>query len=214
MILSAENLSAIRGEQTIFSNVSFQLEAGDLLLVTGTNGSGKSTLLRVIAGLLPNFSGKIEFSGDDKPLQEQCHYLGHQNSLKPSMSVGENLEFWQKYCSSPDITIDGALEKVNLAGIQDIPAGYLSAGQKRRIAIARLLVTKRPIWLVDEPTAALDANSEKMFAKILQAHLDTGGIAIAATHQPLGMKTAQKLEMKLDMDAHQPDLSMNEGEYQ
>lgn len=214
MIFSAENLSAIRGEQTIFSSVNFKLEAGDLLLVTGTNGSGKSTLLRVVAGLLPNFSGKIEMSPADKPIQEQCHYLGHQNALKPSMSVGENLEFWQKYCGSPDDEVGEALEKVGLAGVQDIPAGYLSAGQKRRIAIARLLVTRRSLWLVDEPTAALDAKSEKMFAKILQAHLDKGGIAIAATHQPLGMKTAQKLEMKLDMDAHQPDFLTDEGEFQ
>lgn len=210
MNLVAENLSAIRGEQTIFANVSFKIEAGNMLLVTGTNGSGKSTLLRVVAGLLPTFSGKIELSSNDKPVQEQCHYLGHQNALKPTMSVEENLGFWRNYCGSPDDDIEIALKKVGLAGVQDIPAGYLSAGQKRRIAIARLLVTKRTLWLVDEPTAALDAKSEKMFAKILQAHLDKGGIAIAATHQPLGIKTTQKL----DMDAHQADLSINEGEFQ
>lgn len=209
MNLTAENLSAIRGEQTIFANISFRLEAGDLLLVTGTNGSGKSTLLRVIAGLLSTFSGKIEMSADDKPIQQQCHYLGHQNALKPTMSVGENLGFWRNYCGSPDDEIEMALEKVGLAGIADIPAGYLSAGQKRRIAIARLLVTKRTLWLVDEPTAALDSASEAMFAKILQAHLDKGGIAIAATHQPLGMKSAQEL----DMDAHQADIPINEGEF-
>ncbi|PCI06014.1 MAG: heme ABC transporter ATP-binding protein CcmA [Hyphomicrobiales bacterium] len=209
MNLTAENLSAIRGEQTIFSNVSFSLKSGDLLLVTGTNGSGKSTLLRVIAGLLHTFSGKIELSGDDQPIQHQCHYLGHQNVLKPTMSVEENLDFWRKYCGSPDDEIEIALEKVGLAGVQDIPAGYLSAGQKRRIAIARLLVTKRTLWLVDEPTAALDAKSEKMFADILQTHLEKGGIAIAATHQPLGIKTAQKL----DMDAHQADFPLEKGEF-
>ncbi|MFK5979386.1 MAG: heme ABC exporter ATP-binding protein CcmA [Rhizobiaceae bacterium] len=209
MKLTAENLSAIRGEQTIFSDVGFCLEANSLLLVTGTNGSGKSTLLRVIAGLLLSFSGKIEMSPDNRPIQQQCHYLGHQNALKPSMSVGENLEFWQRYCGSPDDEINEALEKVGLAGVQDIPAGYLSAGQKRRIAIARLLVTRRSLWLVDEPTAALDKASEAMFATILQAHLDKGGIAIAATHQPLGIKSAQKL----DMDAYQANLPVDEGEF-
>lgn len=162
-------------------------------------------MLRVIAGLLPNYSGKMTLGedADTKPISEQCHYLGHQNALKPTMSVGENLLFWQNYCGTPDLEIDAALEKVGLAGTYDIPAAYLSAGQKRRIAIARLLVTKRLIWLVDEPTAALDSASEAMFSNLLRTHMDGGGMVIAATHQPLGLENTKKL----NMDEHQAEPS-------
>jgi len=211
MKLNVENLSANRGEQTIFAHISFQLTAGDALIVTGTNGSGKSTLLRVIAGLLPNFSGNMVVEGgiEDKPIAEYCHYLGHQNALKPTMSVAENLLFWQQHCGTPDLEITEALQKIDLAGTYDIPIAYLSAGQKRRIAIARLLVTKRQIWLVDEPTAALDAKSEAMFSNLLQTHMASGGIVIAATHQPLGLKNTKNL----DMDKHQVIPELLEDEY-
>ncbi len=127
-------------------------------------------------------------------MHEHCHYLAHANALKSQLTVAENLAFWQGYLG-PGMAIGEALDTVGLPGIDDIPAGYLSAGQKRRVAIARLLVTTRPVWLVDEPTAALDAQSEIRFADIVSRHLAAGGIVLAATHQPLGLDTPLRLDM-------------------
>ena len=197
MNLRATQLSASRGGRTIFSNLGFELNRGEGLIVTGPNGAGKSTLLRVIAGLLPASAGTLTLTpGSEATLQEQCHYLGHKNMLKEALSVAENLEFWQSFCGEPGDSIDAALDEVRLKGINTIPAGYLSAGQKRRVAIARLLVVRKPIWLIDEPTAALDADAETNFSRILQNHLHQGGIAIAATHQPLNLKAPKTLKMQ------------------
>lgn len=197
MKFQATHLAATRGGRTIFSEIGFELSAGDGLIVTGPNGAGKSTLLRVIAGLLPASRGTLTLSiQDEADIREHCHYLGHKNMLKEALSVAENLHFWQSYTGTQDLDIDEALDKVKLKGINSIPAGYLSAGQKRRVAIARLLVSKKPIWLVDEPTAALDRNAELNFSRILQDHLNKGGIAIAATHQPLNLSAPKSLEMQ------------------
>jgi len=194
MKLEVTNLAVARGERVVFSGVSFGLSDGDALQVIGPNGSGKSTLLRAIITMLPLREGHISCSGEGE-IAEHCHYLGHKNALKPAMSVAENLDFWQKYAGSSLLAIDDALQAVGLGGIEHIPAGYLSAGQKRRVAIARLLVTHRPIWLVDEPTAALDKASEKLFTALLNDYLDKGGIVIAATHQSLGLDNPQLLDL-------------------
>lgn len=204
MRLIAENLAAKRGEDLIFVNVSFQLAAGEALVLTGRNGSGKSTLLRVVAGLLRPETGRVESVFRDgretRPAREVSHYLGHRNAMKQELTVIENLAFWRDFLGDTkggaSRSIEAAADAVGLGGITHLPFGYLSAGQQRRFAMAKLLVAHRPVWILDEPTAALDASADQMFAGLVHEHLANGGIAIAATHQPLGLKNAKTLVMK------------------
>jgi len=203
MRLIAENLSARRGEDLIFQGVSFALSGGESLVLTGKNGSGKSTLLRVVAGLLRPESGTVTWQAEtaDKGMRvaEACHYLGHRNAMKAELSVHENLTFWQQFFGhSPHgdrLSVDEAADAVGLSDITHLPFGYLSAGQQRRMAFAKLLVSYRPVWILDEPTAALDVSAERVFTGLIESHLRTGGILIAATHQPLGLESAQELKM-------------------
>jgi heme exporter protein A len=198
MRLIAENLGGERGGETVFSGIGFALEKGQALIVTGPNGAGKSTLLRVIAGLLPVAAGRllIEGGGEDFPsVASACHYLGHQNAMKTALSVAENLRFWRDFSDADFLSAEEALETVGLDGIDHLPFGYLSTGQRRRAAIAKLLVSRRPLWLLDEPTAGLDKASEVRFAVLMRKHLESGGIIIAATHLPLGIEGAQGLMM-------------------
>lgn len=200
MRLIAENLSGERGGEAVFAGVGFSLEAGDSLVVTGPNGSGKSTLLRVLCGLLPLAAGRITIEGSSEEFSTvaaACHYLGHQNAMKSALTVTENLAFWRDFCGDGRAGIAEALEEVGLGGLGHLPFGYLSTGQKRRAAIAKLLISHRPIWLLDEPTAGLDKASEAQFAGLMKAHGDIGGIIIAATHLPLGLSGARTLEMEL-----------------
>lgn len=199
--LVVEGLSAQRGEDLIFHDISFVLSAGQALVVTGANGSGKSTLLRVLAGLLEALSGTVRVEGAPAEIghpRELCHYLGHRNAMKRELTVTENLAFWKSFMGdspgSAGIGIEAAVEAVGLGGISHLPFGYLSAGQQRRMAMAKLLVACRPIWLLDEPTAALDASADRLFAGLVTRHLAAGGIAVAATHQPLGVE-AKELRM-------------------
>ena len=197
MLLEADNLACERGGEIIFDAVSFRASDGEALIITGPNGAGKSTLLRAVAGLLPLADGSLRFSGDDEfpDLQSACHYLGHQNAMKPALTVTENLRFWQEFMGAAHLDIADALEMVGLGEIGHLPFGYLSTGQRRRIAIAKLFVSYRPVWLLDEPTSGLDKRSETQFAALMRAHLDDGGMILAATHHPLGLETAGRLEM-------------------
>jgi heme exporter protein A len=200
MRLIADNLSGERGGEQVFSGVGFALETGGSLVVTGPNGAGKSTLLRVLAGLLPPSFGMvgIEGGGETFPtVAAASHYLGHENAMKTALTVSENLGFWQEFLGQPHLECNDALEIVGLGDIGHLPFGYLSTGQRRRASIARLLVSYRPIWLLDEPTAGLDRASELRFAALMKAHLDDGGIIVAATHQPLGLEGAKELRMGL-----------------
>jgi heme exporter protein A len=199
MRLIAEKLSGERGGETVFSDISFTRRAGEALVVTGPNGSGKSTLLLILAGLLPTASGRIGFDGNEAfpALASACHYLGHQNAMKTALTVGENLLFWRDFLGTPRFTPDEALEHVGLDGLGHLPFSVLSTGQKRRAAIARLLVSDRPVWLLDEPTAGLDAASEARFGELMEVHLREGGIVVAATHLPLGLAGAVELRMGL-----------------
>ena len=199
MRLIAEKLSGERGGETVFSDVSFTLRAGEALVVTGPNGSGKSTLLAMLGGLLPLASGRIGFDGSETfpTLASACHYLGHQNAMKTALTVGENLGFWQDFLGDSRLPFDAALEAVGLEGLGHLPFSVLSTGQKRRAAIARLLVSHRPVWLLDEPTAGLDAASEARFGELMAGHLREGGILVAATHLPLGLAGAVELRMGL-----------------
>lgn len=198
MRLIADDLSGERGGETVFAGVDFALGNGEALTVTGPNGSGKSTLLRIVAGLLPHAHGRIavEGGGEEFPtVASACHYLGHQNAMKAALTVSENLEFWQSFAGNGKLDIGEALADVGLDGLGHLPFGYLSTGQKRRAAIAKLLISHRPIWLLDEPTAGLDKASEAQFAALMRGHCQAGGIIVAATHLPLGLEGAKALEM-------------------
>ena len=198
MRLIAENLAGERGGEPVFQGVSFNLGEGEGLVVTGANGVGKSTLLRIVAGLLPASGGVIRLDGGGEQwpdIASACHYLGHANAMKTALSVDENLRFWRDFAGEPHLTVDEALEMVGLPQVGHLPYGYLSTGQKRRVSIARLLVSYRPVWLLDEPTAGLDAASERQFAALMRAHLDDGGIVVAATHIPLGLDGVKDLRL-------------------
>jgi heme exporter protein A len=192
MRLTAEALTAVRGGRTVFSGLSFTAGAGELVAVVGPNGSGKSTLLRILAGLLRAASGKVS-ADSATDFGEAVHYLGHLDALKASLSVRANLEFWKRLWNGA--AVDTALDAVDLIGLADLPAGVLSAGQRRRVAIARLLIAKRPIWLLDEPLTALDASSEKKLGRLLGEHLASNGIAIVATHRDLPLRPAATIEL-------------------
>lgn len=204
MRLLAENLSAHRGEDLIFSKLSFDLKGGEALLLTGRNGSGKSTLLRVAAGLLRPASGSLSLWYDSTRkahnLAEASHYLGHRNAMKMELTVRENLAFWQSFFGNAEggrgcSVVDAALA-VELEQVLHLPFGYLSAGQQRRMAFAKLLVAYRPVWIVDEPTAALDVSAEALLARLMREHQSQGGMILAATHQPLELLNVKRLEMK------------------
>ncbi|MGB3503037.1 MAG: heme ABC exporter ATP-binding protein CcmA [Mesorhizobium sp.] len=198
MRLKVTGLAGERGGEQVFSGVDFDLSAGDCLIATGENGAGKSTMLRVIAGLLPPAGGSISFEGGGEEwpdLQSACHFLGEKNAMKDALSVADNLSFRQKFLGNPFHTVEEALDAVNLPTVADLPFGYLSTGQRRRVAIAGLLVSFRPVWLLDEPTAGLDLGSERRFSDLMRGHLADDGIIIAATHVPLGIEGARTLDM-------------------
>jgi heme exporter protein A len=194
MQIEASALALERGGRIIFTNLGFSLSDGEALVVTGPNGAGKSSLLRALAGLLAFAAGRIAVTPGGSSLSEHSHYVGHADALKPSLTVYENLEFWAALLARADappadpvVQIEMALARLGLARIADLPAAYLSAGQKRRAALARLLAVRRPLWLLDEPATALDAASQKVLAEVMLAHLADGGMIIAATHAPLGL---------------------------
>ncbi|MBV8747287.1 MAG: heme ABC exporter ATP-binding protein CcmA, partial [Xanthobacteraceae bacterium] len=161
MLIAATSLACTRGGLTIFRHVNFTVGASEALMLTGPNGSGKTTLLRVIAGLLRPSEGTVGFAGAglDAVLGEEAHYLAHLDPLKPSLTVAENLTFWTEFLGGA-AAVDEPLGAVRLERLAQLPAAYLSAGQRRRLSLARLLAVQRPIWLLDEPTAALDARAE------------------------------------------------------
>ena len=193
MRLSGRGVRCIRGGREVFSGLDFDAATGEALAVTGPNGSGKTSLLRLIAGLLAISGGSIGLAGGDGELSlaEQAHYLGHRDALKPSLSVTENLSFWQAFLDGDVFDTAESLATVGLGHAAHLPAAYLSAGQRRRLSIARLLAVRRPIWLLDEPTSALDAAGQTMFAGLMANHLARGGMIIAATHAPLGIASRE-----------------------
>src|SRR4051794_37160584 len=165
MRLEGSGLACVRGGREVFSGLGFALSGGEALLVTGRKGAGKSSLLRMVAGLLRIAGGQLAITGADpeKTLPEQAHYLGHQDALKPALSVAENLAFWTRYLGGIE-PAPAALAAVGLGALADLPAAYLSAGQRQRLSIARLVAVRRPIWLLDEPTSALDREAQDTLA--------------------------------------------------
>jgi heme exporter protein A len=199
MRLRASNIAIDRGGRRLFSNLSFELNPGEALTVVGPNGAGKTSLLRALAGLLPLAEGALSpLDASDATLGEAAHYLGHANALKDSLTPRENLEFWAAMLASespPQMTPAIALDRLGLAHVLDFPIRALSAGQKRRVALARLLVADRPLWLLDEPTTALDEAAQRRFGDIMREHLAGGGLIVAATHAPLDLSGARQLRL-------------------
>jgi heme exporter protein A len=197
MKLIADGLTSVRGGRTLFSGLSFTVNAGEALLLTGANGAGKTTLLRIMLGLLRPNAGRIGLDKGvaEQTLGEQCHHVGHLNAVKASLTVEANAAFWCRFLGGARGQIAAALAAFGLEALRDVPAAYLSAGQKRRLALARLLVAPRPVWLLDEPAVSLDRAGRDVLVRAVDRHLADGGIVVAATHGPLGFAGARELRL-------------------
>ncbi|WP_454916655.1 heme ABC exporter ATP-binding protein CcmA [Xanthobacter sediminis] len=195
--LTGDKLGCRRGFKLLFQELDLAATAGRALVVTGPNGAGKSSLLRILAGLLAPSAGKVGLRGApaDAAWREQLHYLGHDDAVKGALTVAANLDFWRQVLGPTGLAVEDALEDVGLGGLGRLRAAVLSAGQKRRLAIARLLVSQRPIWILDEPTTALDVKAQARFAAFGRAHLAAGGILVAATHAPLDLGETDALTL-------------------
>jgi heme exporter protein A len=191
-VLAAEDVAVFRGERLVFRDLSLTVPAGGALVLAGPNGSGKSTLLRLLAGLVRPAAGRLQWDGEDALADIAGHgrrvaYLGHQDAVKPGLTVTENLRFAAAVSGRPVLA---ALQAVALQDLADLPARMLSAGQKRRLALSRLVLSAAPVWLLDEPTLGLDTASIERFGSLLATHRAAGGMVVAATHVPLPLPDA------------------------
>ena len=199
MRLVGSGLAARRGGRIVFEDVSFAVGAGEMLAVMGPNGSGKSTMLRLIAGLVRPAAGTVALDPEPEDgIGGEVHYLGHLDGLKTGFTVAENLDYWRNLWRGSRVTSTEVLDKVGLSGLADLPAGLLSAGQRRRVAIARMLVARRPVWLLDEPTTALDEAAERNLGRLIDDHLADGGIVVSATHRALPVAASAMLALGQD----------------
>jgi heme exporter protein A len=197
VVLEARGLACLRGERLVFAGLSFALPAGAALLLTGANGAGKSTLLRILAGLMRPAEGTVLWQGEDIAADPAAHarrlrFLAHQDALKPALTVAENLAFFARLWGGE---VAPALAALGLGPLAQLPARLLSAGQQRRLALARLALAPADLWLLDEPTTGLDAAAVERLRPLLARHRAAGGIVIAATHSPLPLDDAEELRL-------------------
>ncbi|MEM7529178.1 MAG: heme ABC exporter ATP-binding protein CcmA [Pseudomonadota bacterium] len=203
MRLSLNDLVCRRGGRRLFGPLRLTLEAGQALVVTGANGAGKTTLLRMLAGFLPPSEGAAVIEADGMKIrlgaaawQEEIAFAGHLDAVKPALGVGENLALWSKLAGAESDTVGTALARFGLERMAPRPAGECSAGQKRRLGLARLLLGNRRVWLLDEPTVSLDEGSRALVAALIQEHCATGGIAVVTSHVDLGLREARVLRIE------------------
>jgi heme exporter protein A len=194
--LAVDHLACRRAGRHVFDGVSFAVGPGEAVAVTGRNGAGKSTLLAAIAGFVRIETGEIRATGiGERTLAESLHLVGHRDGLKASLTAEENLRFAADLLGQAALAPAGALAQVGLRGGAALPVAYLSAGQRRRVALARLLVAHRPLWLLDEPLTALDSAGQALLAGIMAEHLSDGGLILAATHAPLPVEGVRELRL-------------------
>ncbi|MDP1730190.1 MAG: heme ABC exporter ATP-binding protein CcmA [Devosia sp.] len=193
--MKVSGLCCRRGERLLIDQLDFEVAAGEILLLRGPNGAGKTTLLLALAGVVRPEAGSIALTGGeaDAGSMSDLHLLGHRAAVKPRLTVAENLRFWADMNGGERALIEPALVAAGLAHAEALEAGHLSAGQTRRLALARLLVAERPVWLLDEPTAALDSDGELLVGRLLDAHLLRGGLVVAATHHDLALRPPVRL---------------------
>jgi len=196
-VLRAEGLAAFRGERLVLRELNFSVPQGGALVLAGPNGSGKSTLLRLLAGLVRPFAGRLLWGEEDALADLPTHaarvaYVGHLDSVKPALTVAENLHFAAQLAGG---MVEDALTPLALDELAELPARMLSAGQKRRLALSRLALSRAPLWLLDEPTLGLDLASVDRFGALLAAHRAQGGLIVAATHLPLPLDGAAELRL-------------------
>jgi heme exporter protein A len=211
MDLILDNLACRRAGRLVFHDLCFRIEAGQAAALRGPNGVGKSTLLRQLSGLIPVTGGDarlgdISLIRDRQGFQERVAYAGHLDAVKPALSIGENLTLWAGIHGNDGARAEAALARFGLDAIAARPAAQCSAGQKRRLGLARLLVADRPLWLLDEPTVSLDAGAAALVADLVREHIAAGGMALIATHVELGLGDIPTLEMTPpEADAHHQD---------
>jgi len=186
-VLTIKELAVQRGGRSLFAGLNLKVRAGEAVALTGRNGSGKTSLLRVVAGLLKPESGEVSFGGIDvaEARAGGVHLIGHQDGLKPARTAGEELRFWSAWNGADAGAAQAGAEQLHLLPLMDLEVRRLSAGQRRRLALARLVAAPRPLWLLDEPLSPLDAGWRIRFGEIMSRHLDGGGMVLAAVHDPL-----------------------------
>ncbi len=198
--LTVEDLAVVRGGRRLFEGLSFRLAAGEAVALTGPNGSGKTSLLRAVAGLIRPAAGTVGFSGESGEIEPDeargrgLHLLGHQDALKTTRTAWEELRFQAEWTGGSEASARGALKELQLMALKDLEVRVLSAGQRRRLALARLVASPRPLWLLDEPLAPLDAEQRSRFGERMAAHIEGGGLILAAVHDPLPIP-ARSLEL-------------------
>lgn len=197
---TGQDIVCVRGERTVLNGTAFSLADGDALVLTGANGAGKSTLLRLMAGLLRPIGGHLLWDGIDITDDIGEHnariaYLGHADAVKPALSVVENVVFWASLTPGKGDTVEGALETLGIAHLADLPARYLSAGQRRRVALCRVLTSGAQLWLLDEPTTALDSTASAALVDLVGRHRAGGGMVAVSTHAELGLGRARSLDL-------------------
>ena len=206
MTFEGRDLVCLRGGRIVLTDLCFRVEAGGALLVTGPNGSGKSSLLRLMAGLIRPLAGSLLWRGepvarDRERFRAECRYLGHQDAVKPALTVAENLTFSARLAGGGGDRIDEALSRFGLDALADLSARLLSAGQRRRVALARLVAAPAPLWLLDEPTVALDGDSIRAVEEVVAMHRREGGIAVVSTNAPVDVPGAEPLVLTPGMAA-------------